>query len=241
VIHPHTQLRFINPGLGFGVFATRRIPKGTLTWVRDDLDQVVLSDRIAALAPVYQALLEKYTFRDASGQHILCWDLGRFMDHSCVPSCLGLEADFEVAVRDIQPGEELTDDYGTLHLLAHEGFDCRCGAAGCRGCVGAGDRAAQAAAWEALWGPALALLGQVPQPLGPVLEARLGNHPLMGQDSTRPHRSSVGHSGSHHGRCSSSRFFTSGASGLPLFRPAQPAGATPARRNWPRGQLSRWP
>jgi hypothetical protein len=155
--------------------------------------------------------LEKYTFRDPSGQYILCWDLGRFMNHSCVPSCLGLEADFEVAVRDIQPGEELTDDYGTLHLLAHEDFDCRCGAAGCRGRVGAGDRVAQAAAWEALWGSALALLGQVPQPLGPVLENRVGNHPLTGPDSNRPHRSLVRHSGSLNGRCSSARFFTSGA------------------------------
>jgi hypothetical protein len=200
MIHPHTQLRFINPEVGFGVFATRLIPKGSLTWVQDDLDQVVLPDRIAALAPVYRALLEKYTFRDALGQYILCWDLGRFMNHSCVPSCLGLEADFEVAVRDIQPGEELTDDYGTLHLQAHESFDCRCGAAGCRGRVGAGDRVAQAATWEALWGPALALLGQVPQPLGPVLENRLGNPPLTAPDSNRPHRFSVRHSGSHNGR-----------------------------------------
>ena len=200
MIHPHTELRYINPELGFGVFATRFIPRGTLTWVRDDLDQVVPSDRIAALAPVYQALLEKYTFRDASGQYILCWDLGRFMNHSCVPSCLGLEADFEVAVRDIQPGEELTDDYGTLHLQAHESFDCRCGAAGCRGRVGAGDRVAQAAAWEALWGPARTLLGQVPQPLSPVLENRLGSQRLAGQVSNRPQRSSVRHHGSHNER-----------------------------------------
>src|SRR5262245_24378755 len=212
MIHPHTQLRFINPELGFGVVATRFIPRGTLTWVRDDLDQVVHSGRIAALPPLYRALLEKYTFRDASGQHILCWDHGRFMNHSCVPSCLGLEADFEVAVRDIQPGEELTDDYATLHLLPHESFDCRCGAAGCRGRVVAEDRAAQAAAWEALWGPALALLDQVPQPLGPVLEHRRGNHALTGQDGNRPHCSSVGNSGSHNGRSSSPSFFTSGPS-----------------------------
>jgi hypothetical protein len=188
MIHPHTELRFINPELSFGVFATRRIPKGTLTWVRDDLDQVVLPDRIAALSPVYRALLEKYTFRDASGQYILCWDLGRFVNHSCAPSCLGPDADFEVAVRDIRPGEELTDDYGTLHLQAHESFDCRCGAADCRGCVGPGDALTRAAVWETLWRPALALLRQVPQPLGPVLEHRLGNRPLTGQDRNRARR-----------------------------------------------------
>jgi hypothetical protein len=185
MIHPHTELRFINRELGFGVFATQRIPKGTVTWVRDDLDQVVPSARIATLPPVYRALLDRYTFRDGPGRHILCWDLGRFLNHCCAPTCLGLEADFEVAVRDIQPGEELTNDYGTLHLQAHESFACRCGAVDCRGRVGPADGVAQAACWEALWRPVLALLSHVPQPLGPVLESRLGNRSVTEQDSSR--------------------------------------------------------
>ena len=111
MIHPHTELRFINPELGFGVFATNLIPRGTLTWVRDDLDQVIEPERLAGLPPVYRDLLDKYTFRDEIGRHILCWDLGRFMNHSCAPSCLGPNSLYEVAVRDILPGEELTDDY----------------------------------------------------------------------------------------------------------------------------------
>jgi hypothetical protein len=188
MIHPHTELRYINRELGFGVFATHRIPKGTLTWVRDDLDQAVDPGRVVALPPAYRALLDKYTFRDTSGRHILCWDLGRFLNHSCAPTCLGPEADFEVAVRDIRPGEELTDDYGTLHLQAHESFTCRCGAAGCRGRVAPGDAVALAAAWEALWRPALALLRHVPQPLGPVLERRLGNRSVTEQHRNRVRR-----------------------------------------------------
>lgn len=39
MIHPDTELRFVTPDIGNGVFATRFIPKGTLTWVRDRLDQ----------------------------------------------------------------------------------------------------------------------------------------------------------------------------------------------------------
>jgi hypothetical protein len=175
MIHPHTDLRFINPEMGFGVFATRFIPRGTLTWVRDDLDQVIPAGRLAGLPPAYRALLDRYTFRDGSGRHILCWDLGRFLNHSCDPSCLGPDADFEVAVRDIYPGEELTDDYGTLHLQAHESFPCRCGSMDCRGRVGPEDAGARAAVWEALWRPALALLREVAQPLGRLLEARLGH------------------------------------------------------------------
>jgi hypothetical protein len=39
MLHPHTELRFINEQIGYGVIATHFIPRGTVTWVRDDLDQ----------------------------------------------------------------------------------------------------------------------------------------------------------------------------------------------------------
>jgi hypothetical protein len=130
--------------------------------------------RLAGLPPAYRALLDRYTFRDDSGRHILCWDLGRFLNHSCDPSCLGPAADLEVAVRDIYPGEKLTDDYGTLHLQAHESFTCRCGSVDCRRRVGPEDAVARSADWEVRWRSALALLREVAQPLGGLLEARLG-------------------------------------------------------------------
>ena len=33
MIHPHSELRFFSPEVGWGVYATRFIPKGTITWV----------------------------------------------------------------------------------------------------------------------------------------------------------------------------------------------------------------
>jgi hypothetical protein len=39
MLHPDTELRFVNRTIGYGVFATRMIPRGTITWVRDRLDQ----------------------------------------------------------------------------------------------------------------------------------------------------------------------------------------------------------
>ena len=83
MIHPHTELRFINREIGFGVFATQFIPRGTLTWVCDELDQFVDPARVAALPPNYRKLLDTYTFRDRLGRHVLCWDLARFVNHSC--------------------------------------------------------------------------------------------------------------------------------------------------------------
>ena len=41
MIHPHTELRFINEQMGFGVFATQFIPKGTIIWALDELDQIL--------------------------------------------------------------------------------------------------------------------------------------------------------------------------------------------------------
>ena len=58
----------------------------------------------------------------------------RFTNHSCQPNArIGVEAgaiEF-FALRDIEPGEELTVDYGATH---HEGrLACRCGQPGCSG------------------------------------------------------------------------------------------------------------
>jgi hypothetical protein len=171
VIHPHTELRFVNDEIGFGVFATRFISRGTLTWVFDELDQIVEPQRVAALAPPYRRLLDTYTFRDDVGRHVLCWDLARFMNHSCAPCCLGPDSSFEVAVRDIHPGDELTDDYASLHLQAHESFRCHCGVPTCRQWVSAADVAPCKSEWKRRIDGAMRLLTKVPQPLAPILLA----------------------------------------------------------------------
>jgi hypothetical protein len=47
---------------------------------------------------------------------VLCWDNGRYVNHSFNSNCLTTAYDFEVAIRDIQVGEQLTDDYGYLNI-----------------------------------------------------------------------------------------------------------------------------
>lgn len=116
MIHPDTELRFINDTIGYGVVATRFIPKGTITWVQDDLDKVYTSDDISRLNPIVVEHLEKYSFTNAKGQKVLCWDNARFVNHSFRPSCMSTAYDFEIAIRDIHPGEQLTDDYGYLNI-----------------------------------------------------------------------------------------------------------------------------
>src|SRR5437868_5395855 len=116
VIHPHTELRFISPRIGFGVVATRRIPKGTITWVRDPMDVAMSASQVEALGPLYRQQLEKYMFVDGRNDRVLCWDIARYVNHDCDAPCLAAGYDFEIAIRDIEVGEELRDDYGTLNL-----------------------------------------------------------------------------------------------------------------------------
>jgi hypothetical protein len=116
MIHPHTELRYISPEIGYGVVATKAIPKGTITWALDDLDREFTPSQVEALAPIYQDILDFYTFRNNKGNYVLCWDLGRYVNHSFRANCLTTAYEFEVAIRDIEVGEQLTDDYGYLNI-----------------------------------------------------------------------------------------------------------------------------
>lgn len=170
MVHPHTELRFVNPEIGFGVFATQPIPRGTITWALDCLDQHFTAEEQASLPAYARQQLEKYSYVDARGRSVLCWDHARFFNHSCAANCLSVGYDFELAVRDIAAGEELTDDYGTLN--PDEPFPCRCGVAACRGQVLPDDHARLAPRWNDLAREAFFLIPRVAQPLWEVIADR---------------------------------------------------------------------
>ena len=116
MIHPDTELRFISDAIGYGVVAKKLIPKGTITWVQDDLDRIFTSEQEQQLSPIMQQYLETYCFTNSKGEKVLCWDNAKFVNHSFNSSCMSTAYDFEIAIRDIQPGEQLTDDYGYLNI-----------------------------------------------------------------------------------------------------------------------------
>lgn len=122
MIHPHTELRYINEQIGFGVFATQFIPKGTITWALDELDQILEPNYLDTVNKYKGEIIKKYAYRNQEGKFVLCWDLGRYVNHSFHANCMGTAYEFEIAIRDIYPGEQLTDDYGTLNI--DEPFEC---------------------------------------------------------------------------------------------------------------------
>ena len=122
MIHPNTELRFINDEVGYGVVATQFIPKGSITWAYDQLDRSFTPAQVHAMDDVYKNILHKYCYRDNQGNQVFCWDISRFVNHSFHSNCISTAYNFELAVRDIYPGEELTDDYG--YLNCSEPFAC---------------------------------------------------------------------------------------------------------------------
>ncbi|HEY9897932.1 MAG TPA: SET domain-containing protein [Pantanalinema sp.] len=165
MIHPSTELRHIDDRIGYGVFATAFIPRGTVIWALDAFDRVLSPGEVLALPDLLRAQVEKYAYVDAAGDFILCWDFGRYMNHSCRPSSRSVGEAFEIAVRDIQPGEQLTCEYGTLNMTGD--FACACGAPGCRGSVSATDLDSLWGEWDREAAQAFRWALAVPQPLLP--------------------------------------------------------------------------
>lgn len=123
MMHPDTEIRFISEEIGYGVVAKKFIPKGTITWVQDELDQIYTPSQVEKMREPAREMIDKYTFRNSQGNFVLCWDLAKYVNHSFRSNCLSTAYDFEIAVRDIQVGEELTDDYGYLNVT--EKFDAK--------------------------------------------------------------------------------------------------------------------
>ena len=164
MMHPHTRVQFIGDEVGQGVVATAFIPKGTVTWVQDPLDRVFTPHEVAALPAASQDQLEYFAFKNGKGNMVLCWDHARYVNHSFRSNCLSTVFDFVIAVRDIQPGEQLTDDYGYLNLP----FPWRPNDEGTRRkWVRPDDSVRYAKNWDSQINRALRLLNRVDQPLLP--------------------------------------------------------------------------
>lgn len=171
MIHPHTELRFIHEDIGHGVIATRRIPCGTVTWVLDPLDRQLSKAELQALPATLNFNIERHTVLGSDGRCILPWDLAAFVNHCCEPNCLTTVHGFEIAIRDILPGEQLTNDYVNLGMHPGEHFNCQCGVPGCRQRVFDTDHPRLDAGWQAYIARALACAGEVEQPLSGLLDA----------------------------------------------------------------------
>ena len=163
MLHPSLVPQQISETLGHGLVAQRPLPRGTIVWVRDALDQTVPQETLAALPQPLRELVRIYSYIDRHGQFVMPWDHGRFENHSCAPNCLMTGYDFEIAVRDIEAGEQVTGDYALYNL--EPPWTCQCHSSGCRGRILWQDRLRLAEDWDRQLRNALPSLMRVEQPL----------------------------------------------------------------------------
>jgi uncharacterized protein len=129
---------------GRGVFATRRIRKGTriIEYLGDRVSHREADDRYE-----HKPVHDNHTFLFIVDRSIVIdggSDSGndaRYINHGCDPNCESLIDDRRVfieAIRTIEAGDELTYDYQIGRDKedppnVDEIFACRCGASSCRG------------------------------------------------------------------------------------------------------------
>ena len=132
-----------SPLHGLGVFAARRIPRGTriIEYVGERVTHEEADHRYehkkANDAHTFLFIVDAHTVIDAG----VGGNEARFVNHACEPNCESVIESRRVfidALRAIEPGEELTYDY----QIAREPddppdvdavFACRCGSKRCRG------------------------------------------------------------------------------------------------------------
>jgi hypothetical protein len=92
---------------------------------------------IAQADKLYDHSPRTYLFGLTDGKHVIDGEgVAAFINHSCDPNCEVDEVNGRVlinAIRDIQPGEEITYDYNLYDGDADDLSLCSCGAEKCRG------------------------------------------------------------------------------------------------------------
>lgn len=132
-----------SPIQGLGVFATRRIRRGTRII---EYTGERISDAEADRRYDDDAVDHPHTFLFTVDAHTVIdgaanGNAARFINHACDPNCEAVDDGgriFIEALRHIRAGEELLYDYrleraGRWRNVFAERYACRCGAANCRG------------------------------------------------------------------------------------------------------------
>jgi len=103
---------------GLGLIAGQLIQKGTTIWqFQPGFDVVVTEEEYAKLPPNARRAIEYYSYHcKVAGIHVLSSDDDRFTNHADDPNSIFVDG-VTIAVRDIQPGEEVTMNYDDFEVL----------------------------------------------------------------------------------------------------------------------------
>lgn len=168
MIHPNTEVRFVSPTIGYGVFATADIPRGTIVYVKDRLEIELSEKAFNELDEYHKAIAGKYSYIDEHGVRILSWDHAKYVNHRCDCNTISTGYGFEIAIRNIWKDEEICDDYGLFNLEEEIPISCNC--VGCRKAIRPDDMEHHHTEWDDKVKAALEKVTDVHQPLMKYME-----------------------------------------------------------------------
>jgi len=106
-----------------GVFADQFIKEGTIVWIpTPGLDLELTEEQVNQLPELAKEYVLKYAYKSFKcGNYILCFDNTKHTNHSYNPTIADVRTnelgeDCDIALKDINIGEELTLDYRTMDL-----------------------------------------------------------------------------------------------------------------------------
>ena len=101
-----------SPINGTGVFADEFVREGDVVWVfQSGFDTTYSDEQFKHLPTIAQEYVTHYGYYSkAEGGYILCADNARFTNHSLHPTIVS-DSTRAIATRDIQRGEEITENY----------------------------------------------------------------------------------------------------------------------------------
>lgn len=124
MIHPNTELKFVNDLVGYGVFATKNIPEGTIVYIKDSLEISVSPTEYLLHNKEMREVINKYSYIDENGHRIISWDFAKYVNHCCNCNTISTGYGFEIAIRDIAAGEQITDEYGIFNIEEEMNLVC---------------------------------------------------------------------------------------------------------------------
>lgn len=168
MIHPKTELKYISDQVGYGVFASEDITEGTIVYVKDSLELVISPSEFLLHTSEMKEVIEKYSYIDEHGNRIISWDFAKYVNHCCNCNTMSTGYGFEIAIRDIKKGEQITDEYGIFNI--EEEMDLVCSEQCCRKKLTPADFDNHYQEWDTKIKKSIPKLFEVDQPLIPFVD-----------------------------------------------------------------------
>jgi uncharacterized protein len=131
-LHEFTEVRMSAvPGAGLGLFATRGISAGAVWWKATSVNCVCVSRAqydtllrshlaLSGWSREFLNAIQMFGYiNDDTNELVVAIDDSRFVNHSDDPNSMSAPDDPNnqaMAARDIEPGEEITEDYRTYSM-----------------------------------------------------------------------------------------------------------------------------